>query len=263
MKQNFTTVIAITLVALGSLAPSAAASDYEFEFTQSAAIALTDPPLPTYPLHLILDDDTPDGEIGISSGGMAKQFLWFNRFAVPAYPMELSEIWILFPPGANISAGNDVQLVIYFDIDQDPLTGAELLAAYDETIQVADGLTFSVYTLPSPIIIDAFGDVLVGVVSRFVTSGVTSPTQPASIDTSSSMARSWIAVWAGDPPNPPLLPADDLYTLVDTFQPGNWMIRAFGNQLVRPAIPIMGRAGRAALVLLVVFTGIWVIRRRG
>ena len=102
---------------------------------------------------------------------------------------------------------------------------------------------------------------LVGVVDRFVTSGVTTGTNPAALDTTTSQGRSWISLWSGDPPDPPLLPGDGFLDLVDVFQPGNWMIRAFGRSLPRAQIPVLGRAGMAGLIALVALAGILLIRR--
>lgn len=246
------------LAAAVVLAAPAAADELEWIFDSTEAIDLTNPPLPPYPVQLILDDDTPDGVFGVGAQS-AQQFLWFNRFSNPG-PFRLDEIWVLFPAGANMAVGDEIQLVVYLDPDGDPSNGADLLATVTETIQVVDGNTFSVYTLASPLTILGSGDILVGVVDRFVESGVTSPTTPASMDTTASQGRSWLAVWTGDPPDPPLLPPDGVYTPVDVFQPGNWMIRAFGSTQQLPAVPAVDWRGIVLLVLLISLAG-WVAAR--
>ncbi|MCP4223369.1 MAG: hypothetical protein GY773_08520, partial [Actinomycetia bacterium] len=167
---------------------------------------VVNPPLTTappieggFPLQLVLDDGTAEGTIGVG-GAAAQQFLWFNRFTPGlAPPFLLEEIHVLFPPGRNIMVGDVVDLVVYLDPDGDPTNGADLMATIPETVQADDGITFSVYPLASPVLIEDPGDVLIGVIDRWVQSGVDPPTQPAALDTSPSQARSWIAVWTGDP----------------------------------------------------------------
>ena len=248
----------LILTAVGMLAAPAAAEELEWIFDFTEGIDLTNPPLPPYPVQLILDDDTPDGVFGVGAQS-AQQFLWFNRFSNPG-PFRLDEIWVLFPAGDNMAVGEEIQLVVYLDPDGDPSNGADLLTTVTETIQVVDGNTFSVYTLASPLTILTGGDILVGVVDRFVESGVTSPTTPASMDTTASQGRSWLAVWTGDPPDPPLLPPDGVYTPIDVFQPGNWMIRAFGTTQQLPAVPMVDFRGVLLLILLISAAG-WVVAR--
>jgi hypothetical protein len=52
------------------------------------------------------------------------------------------------------------------------------------------------------------------------------------MDATSSRQRSWIGLYsAGAPGDPPTIPADQDWGLVDTFgAPGNWMIRGFGEK---------------------------------
>ena len=72
------------------------------------------PPLPppsTYPVQLVLDDDTSDGAFGVA-GQTARQFLWFNRFT-PAAGFHLDQVWVLFPSGANMAVGGAVEIAIY------------------------------------------------------------------------------------------------------------------------------------------------------
>lgn len=222
------------------------------------------PPASQFPAQLVLDDDESEGDFGVGSP-TARQFLWFNRFARPAGTGDLllEEIWVLFTPGSNMAVGNAIELVVYRDENGDPSDGAELLASWNETIQVLDGLTFSVYTPPLPILVPGPGDVLVGVVPRFI-SARTSTTFPAAIDTTASQGRSWVALWNADPPQPPALPGDVATQLIDGFVPGNWMIRAFGHPLGESAvgIPAAGPAGLALLALLVAAGALVLLRRR-
>ena len=203
-----------------------------------------------FPLQLVLDDGTAEGTIGVNSA-TAQQFLWFNQFTPDlSPPFQLEEIHVLFPPGVNMTVGDAVDLVVYVDPDADPTNGADLLAVIPETIQILDGRTFSVYPLSSPLIIEDPGDVLIGVISRFVQSGVDPPTSPAALDTTASQSRSWIAVWTGDPPASPDLPPDSVLDPIDVIFPGNWMIRGFGEPSAVPTMPYQALAALSVLLLL-------------
>ena len=124
----------------------------------------------------------------------------------PRAGFHLDEVWVLFPSGANMAVGRRRP-------DRD-LRGPRRRSderrdaasqSFDTTIQVADGNTFSIYPLPGSLVIPAGSELLVGVVPRFIVSGVTPPTTPAALDTTTSQARSWLAVWSADPPDPPML----------------------------------------------------------
>ena len=263
---------AIVALAAAGLAVSAAQADPgartpQWTWTEATPIVEAAPPLPPtsiFPVQLVLDDDTADGSFGVATQ-TARQFLWFNRFSPPA-GFHLEEVWVLFPSGSNMAAGGAVQIAIYEDPDGDPSNGATLVQSFDTTIQVADGNTFSIYPLPASVLIPGGSELFVGVVPRFIVSGVTSPTTPAALDTTTSQARSWLAVWSADPPDPPaLLPLpDQSYVLVDAFVPGggNWMIRAFGSEQGITEIPTLGEWGLAALALALLAAGVVLLRRR-
>lgn len=238
-------------------AAAGALPEVGWSFTPRAAAARLPAPPPDLPVQLILDDDTSEGDFGF--GGAvpmtARQFMWFNQFSV-AGSAQLEEIWVLFPPGPNMAVDADVQLAVYQDPDADPTNGATLLATYDVTVEVLDGVTFSVYPLPSPLPIS--GEVLIGVVNRFVESDVTGTTSPAALDATASQGRSWVAVWTDDPPTSPELPPDLLLDPVDVFVSGNWMIRGFGRPGAVVEIPTLGSVGLGLLMLL---TGAAAVRR--
>ena len=222
------------------------------------------PPLADFPVQLVLDDDIRDGDFGFA-GPPARNFLWFNRFAAPAPGFVLKEIWVLFSPGPNMAVGGAIQLAVYLDPDGDPATGAELLATFNETIQVLDGDTFSVYSLATPVSVAAAGDLLIGVVMR---GGVMPPPAPAAIDTTASAASSWVAIWSTDPPDPPLLAPpgdpDNLLDLVDNVgTAGNWMIRGFGTTQPAVVIPTLDSVGLVLLFLLLAAAALFVMRRSG
>ncbi len=224
---------------------------------------------------LILDDGSREADIGFGSTA-ALQFLWFNRFArpTPTLAFDLQEIQVLFPPGPEMAVGNAIQLVVYVDSDDDGdlNTGVQLVSAFNDTIQSVDGTTFSVYTVNPPVRVAAPGDILVGVVNRFVTSGVSPPSRPAALDTTTSQVRSWVAQWTGDPPASPNLPPDFLFGTIDFLEPGNWMIRAVGEDvpIVPPppvtttpvAAPTLSGIGLVLLASLVALLGAVFLRRR-
>jgi len=258
----FWTSILLASMGLGSLVMAGDVISLSFAPREPTDLLLL-PPLPPigdFPVQLVLDDDTANGDVGVN-GATAQQFLWFNQFS-PG-PTSLEQIWVLFQPGANMAVGAAIDLVVYEDEDGDPTNGATLLAVIPEQIAELDGQTFSVYDVVPPIETTG-GDVLIGVVPRFITSGVTSPTSPAAIDTDASQGRSWVALWLADPPATPDLPPDDEIRLIDEFTPaGNWMIRGFGTAIV-PDVPALGNLGLFLLAAGLAFLGLWMLiaRRR-
>lgn len=260
MNRILKTGLVVAVVAL-AFAPSIRGADFEWQFNPIDAVEVTNPPIPNVDVQLMVDDDSVEGDFGVG-GSLAQQFLWFNRFSPNlSTPIRLNEIWVLFPAGPNMTVGADVQLVVYHDPDGDPSNGADFVASYSETIQSVDGDTFSVYPLANPLEFHQAGDILIGVVNRFVVSGVTTSTRPAAMDNTASQGRSWLAVWTGDPADPPVLPADSIYQTIDGFVAGNWMIRAFGDQVQIPAIPTHTNHGLMVLLSLLALTGVLLIRR--
>ena len=254
MKRLLYTLAGMAMLLLAS---EAGASELTFVPRAVAPRAAQPPPPPSssYPLQLVLDDNSDEGAFGFTSGQSAQQFMWFNRFSVPVGGYELQQIWVLFPSGPAITVGAPVELAVYIDSDTDPSNGAGLVASFNATVHAADDVNFSIYTLPQPVLLAYPATVLVGVIPRFIVTGSTPPTNPAAVDTTSSQGRSWIAVWSGDPPDPPTLPPDVLIArLDDGLQPGggNWMIRAFGAPLATTAVPALDAPLLAMLALLLV-----------
>jgi len=261
----------IAVVCWGLLADPLHAIEPEPEYETRESIGFAAfPPLPTpaqFPVQLVLDDDDQEGVFGVSAAGGGRQFLWFNRFAMPpgVETFQLQEIWVLFPSGAGMNIGDSVQLAVFEDPDGDPSNGATLVAAVDETIQATDDLTFSVYTLNPPVPVSGPGDVLIGAINRFTLPG-TPPVSPASLDLTASQGRSWLAIWNADPPNPPTLPADAVTARIDDFFPaaaGNWMIRGFGVPVTPIVeIPTLSPLGLVALGLILALAAGWLLRKR-
>jgi uncharacterized repeat protein (TIGR01451 family) len=103
------------------------------------------------------------------------------------------------------------------------------------TVQAVPG--WNTYDIVPVTIMPASGDVLIGVIDRFVETGVTPSIYPAAMDATSSAGRSWVGSWTGDPPDPANLPSSDLYGTIDSFGiPGNWMIRGYGETMAEVTI---------------------------
>jgi len=160
--------------------------------------------------------------------------------------------------------GDAIELVVYRDAGGDPTDGAELVAAYPRLVEAADGATYSVYPLGELLAFDQGEDVLIGVVDRWVATGITPPLSPATLDLDASAGRSFFAVWPGDPPTPPTLASADLVIRIDDFLPaaaGNWLIRGFAS--APPAeIPTLGSPGLLVLALALGSLGLHISRKR-
>lgn len=255
----------VTAVALCALGAGQAQAVPELIYQPlSEVTGEASPPLPdagTFPVQLVLDDDSAEGSFGVGAPN-AQQFMWLNQFDRAGFAaFSLEEVWVLFPAGPEIAVGESVEIAVYLDPDSDPSTGAELLLSFDATIQAADGDSFSIYPLPQPLVISEAGDVLIGVVNRYVTSGVTPETRPAALDATASQGRSWIGVWSSDPPADLTLPADVIFEPIDGSVPGNWMIRGFGTEAPPVVVPTLNTLGLIGLALLLAVSGLWVGRR--
>ena len=191
-----------------------------------------EPLVPHASVSLRLDDGLADNAIGVGYDDVAVQFLWLNRFtpSPSAFPFSLEQIWVLFEFD-GIKVGDAIDLVVYQDLDGNPPNNAAWMATYHKVIKAIDGSTWSVYSLNPPVQLNGPGDVLIGVINRFVNSGVSPWSFPASIDETSSKRRSWRGWWYSDPPDPPILPPDEKWGLIDDYSPGNWMIRGYGETI--------------------------------
>lgn len=257
-------ILTLALLLVSSVPAAAAGDGTSFApgvFPENALPPLPDPV--AVPVQLVIDDDGAEGSFGIV-GGSARQFSWLNRFDNPG-PFNLQEIWVLFPSGQDVTVGAAVQLAVYLDPDGDPSNGAQLLATYDVTAQAADGNTFSVYPLSPELPITMAGDVLIGAVNRYFTTGVSPPpTRPAALDTTASQGRSYVALWAGDAPDPPDLGTATSITVLSGVASGNFMIRGFGAPVLTPPVtevPVAGGIGLTLLVTLLALAAILLLRR--
>ncbi len=183
--------------------------------------------VPNADVSLILDDGSRDNDIGI---GGTLEFLWVNRFtpAPDEFPFTLNQIQIYFSSVGLVNVGDNIILVVYENTsgNNDPAVGGNFLASFPTTVQALD--TWNVYDLPTGVDFNGPGDAIVGVIGLEVPG---SSYWPASIDQTVTQARSWAGWWnASPPPNPPVLPPDNTWLLIDAAGfPGNWMVRGFGT----------------------------------
>lgn len=190
--------------------------------------------LPQDTVALWLDDGGAERLVGVGDGAHSSQFLWLNRFTpLPGeFPLSLDEIRVLFAKTdySGLRPGDGIDLVVYEDQDKDPGNGATLRGVWHTTVLETDGNTWSVYELPAAVALYGPGHVLIGVINRYAEAGITPPTYPAALDQTTSLKRSWIGWWSTMPPDPPTLPPDEHFALVDdTDSPGNWLIRGYGQ----------------------------------
>ena len=211
------------------------------------------------PTQLILDDGSWESTVTFTG----EQFLWFNQFPLGPTPFELEGVSVLFPFGAGVSTGDAIQIAVWHDPDNDPTNGATLLTSFNSTIQTVNGTTFSTYPVAPVVVTPVGGNLLVGVINRYVVGGIPAATSPAAIDTTSSQGRSWYATWTTDPPDPPTLPSDDVTALIDSYVAGNWMIRANGLQAFGQGIPSQTPVGIAILIAAIALGGALFLSLRG
>lgn len=180
-------------------------------------------------VSLVLDDGQGEELYGDNLIGNAFQFLWLNRFTPSEFPLTLNEIWVMFDgPTGRVNVGDAIDLVVYEDANGDPTDGATWLATFNETVQAVDG-SWSTYTLSTPVALNHPGDVLIGVINRYVSHGFSLASWPAKLDTTASQDRSWFGSWFLAPPDPANLPPGLSFSLMDGEDAGNWMIRGYGE----------------------------------
>ena len=175
--------------------------------------------------QLILDDGSRENDIGI---GGTLEMIWVNRFTPGPhqFPVNVVQIQVYFSSVGLVDVGDDIVLVVYDNTsgNTDPAVGSTFLASFPVTVGVLDA--WNIYNLPTPVIFNGPGDVILGVIAMEVPG---TSYWPAAIDQTTTQARSWAGWWnASPPPDPPLLPPPN-WTLIDAYFPGNWMVRGFGE----------------------------------
>ena len=155
--------------------------------------------------------------------------LWLNRFTPDPtdYPITITSISTLFgnTPGWN-AAGDHVNFYVYQDDDADPSNGASLAGSYQGYTMPAPSNAFTTITLPTPIVVNGPGDVLIALTNPAPNVG----SRPASADTGPFVGRSWLGAFddVGTAPN---LAAVGLQLNPDAIHDfsANWLIRASGT----------------------------------
>jgi hypothetical protein len=209
----------VTTAAPNALLAAANGSVVAQHFFQSGAM----PPSQFGTLNLTLDDGTAEDGLGLTNGG---QFIWFNRFtpAPTDYPFTLTEIQLLTLGTSGCAATDAVDFYVYQDADGNPANGATFVASLTgQTLGTLDTLN----SYPVNIELTGAGDVLIMAVNRTCSAA---GQFPAAIDLTASNTRSWIGFYGGTVANPPVLPAPQLYDVVDNLGfPGNWLVRGIGT----------------------------------
>ncbi|HET9314757.1 MAG TPA: hypothetical protein VFQ51_04170 [Vicinamibacteria bacterium] len=204
---------------------------------QAAGEAQTVAPLVAgSPVNYVLDDGSAENSIGLNNTTTvtATQFLWFNRFDILAsdLPLRVDQVQVFWTgTGSNPTVpGNAVSLHVYSDADNTPTNGATHVVTQTGNVGVVAS-AFDVFNITSAPAIPSGVNLLIGVVDRWVTSGVSGSTFPAAIDqTAPNNVRSWVASYTADPPNPPTIPSTGLFGTIDSFGlPGDWLVRATGT----------------------------------
>jgi hypothetical protein len=228
-RRGLPLLMALLALSLGFVAGPAAA-DSQPRLVQLGSNAAPEglapsPWSPDAPVELVIDDGSAENSIGLSAGG---QFVWMNVFTPdPAdFPFQLSVVSVVWPD--TMAEGDQVQIVVWEDTDGDgDPSNADYLYSEDAVVMNNDFTTWNDYELAAPVMLTGPGDVVIGLVNRSGGAGYLD--YPAAIDQDDPQLRSWLGAYSGDPPDPPTLPADNLWGRIDDFGfPGNWMIRGAG-----------------------------------
>jgi len=121
-------------------------------------------------VSFIVDGDFYNGDLGRFGGDInfAVQALYMNRFSPKIFPLILDQVQIFFActqsNGSGDCLGREIDVIVAEDTDGDgtPQTGAETVVVHRGIIQSVDGVTFSVYDLDPPILLEGPGDIYVG-----------------------------------------------------------------------------------------------------
>lgn len=179
-------------------------------------------PIPFSDFEFVLDDGVSEDGLGLTSQG---QFLFFNRFtpADDIYPFNLEQVQVLFRD--SVPTGDEVQVLVWRDDDDNPANGATLLYSEHFTVQFNDNATFNVYDLSEPVLVDSGPDLLIGIIHRASPSAY-----PAAIDENNPQARSWVAFWTSEPAEEPdLSTASTIDEIGALGFPGNMTIRGYAS----------------------------------
>ncbi|MEM6583755.1 MAG: PEP-CTERM sorting domain-containing protein [Pseudomonadota bacterium] len=181
------------------------------------------------------DDGTSDQALGCF-GPCGIDFWWAQGFSEQAAGNVITSIDIAYGspllPGSNPANGTPISLYVYDDPTNDlNPTDAVLLAMFSTTVMNSGTDTFnSIAITPTMITGDFFVAALIRNIDEI---GV------APIDQTTDANASWLAGGTNLDPNN-LTGTDDIFPLSTTtsnFVPGNWLLRAVGEQGSAP-VPI-------------------------
>ena len=155
--------------------------------------------------------------------------IWLDRFTPDPgdYPITITSISTIFGAGAGWNvAGDRINVYVYTDSDSDPSNGATVAGAYVGYAMPAPSNSFTTIALPTPIVVDGPGDVLIALTNPAPDIG----TRPASADTGPYAGRSWVARFNDSGVAPDLGTVGLLQSPVGVpGLTGNWLIRASGT----------------------------------
>lgn len=175
------------------------------------------------------------------------EFVWLNRFtpAPTDFPITIRSITTLIDMQvAGNDEGDRIPVHVYQDDDSDPSNGATLVGSYIDFALPAPGPVpvFTTIELPTPIVVDGPGDVLIALSNMRTTRNAT---RSITADRGPFKDRSWIGSLYDAPPGavPGLGESDVGLRLAN--QPGwggsvqgNWIIRASGSNAAGKAIEL-------------------------
>jgi subtilisin family serine protease len=155
--------------------------------------------------------------------------LWLDRFTPePAdYPITITSVSTIFGNGSGWNLpGDHINVYVYEDDDADPTNGATLAGSYQGYTITAPINSFTTIDLPTPIVVDGPGDVLIALTNPLPSVG----TRPASADQGPFANRSYLSTYVDSGATPDLsninLRPNPEMILGFT---GNWLIRATGT----------------------------------
>jgi hypothetical protein len=182
-------------------------------------------------IEFAIDNGIMADSIGCS-GGCA---FWWGTGFTPAptdFPFALTQFKIIWPTGVSDPTEN-MQICILEDTDGDgnPINAT---VKYTEWVHPknADAVTWSVYDLATPQLMNGPGDIYIGIINVEGRANY-----PAAIDDVTDLGKSYLGQWDATPvPDPPTWPPEYLDTIGNTCCPGNWNIRGTG---VTPPPPVL------------------------
>jgi hypothetical protein len=215
----------VSLIALVMAAGVAGAAELSASGVIQNPVTVEPDRAPGDPVNLVLDDGSVDNNIGI---GGTSEFLFVNRFTPTEFPIQIDHVQVWFSDGVNMAVGQtfDVYLFANTSGNTDPAVGAVYVGGQTgNTITALDSWTD--ITLTTPLEFAGPGDVVVVVVHRLIPG---TSIYPAALDQTATQQRSWSGWYTtANVPDPPTLPPDSTWTLIDAYFPGNWLVRATGS----------------------------------